>query len=67
MIAARCALATKFGFAVLVIGSAREQDREGSLAGGAVDVGAQRYAVAGLHDDASLDNDFRSGLAQGGD
>ena len=41
--------------------------REFAVAGGTVDVGVEGDAVAGLHGDVALDDDFRSGLAQGGD
>src|SRR5208337_92168 len=66
-VAARGGLAGKLGFIVLVVGRAREQHREGPLSGGVVDIRAEGYAIAGLHCNATFDDDFWSGLAQGSD
>jgi hypothetical protein len=49
------------GEVVLVVGGAHEQDIEGTVAGGAIDVGVEGDAVAGLHGDVFLDDDVGGG------
>jgi hypothetical protein len=47
----------KGGEAVLVVGGADEEDVEGTITGGAVDVGEEGDAVAGFHGDVFFDDD----------
>ena len=62
--AAQCAHATKGGGVALVVGCAGEQHREASVACGAIDVGEEGDAVAGLHGNVALDVDVGLGLGE---
>ncbi len=55
-------MAREVGGIVLVIGRALQKDREGSFAGGTIDVGLERDTVAGLHRDVAFEDQIAHGL-----